>query len=196
MDLLNPVFAAAGGAGVFMLGLGAWLGGVWASRIARKEAAADQRELEALRRELDSRQAQAAKISDERFRIYSELWGVLADLGSFGDELWERVTPTALTSFVHAYRAALVLTNRGRLILSEDHYQQLNATLQVFGQYSLGKGRLLELRSDEQLDEIVRNANFVEIHGTIRDNGATREKYRQLLSEIAIQFRARLGLAA
>ena len=196
MDFLNPLFTAVGGAGVIVIGLAVWLGGVWGKRIASREAAADRKELEALKRDLDSRQAQTTKLSDERFRIYSELWGALADLGSFGDELWERVTPNALTHFVHAHRAAVILTNRGRLLLTEDHYRQLTSTLETFGQYSFGKGRLLELRTDEQLDDIVRDANLMEIHRSIRENGATRDRYRKLLGEIAAQFRTRLGLAA
>jgi hypothetical protein len=53
MEVLTTILATIGGAGVLIVGLAAWLGNVWASRIRDSEKARSDREIEVLKASLE-----------------------------------------------------------------------------------------------------------------------------------------------
>jgi hypothetical protein len=74
------ILAAGWRPGVLVVGLGAWLGQVWADRIKGTDRARFSRELEKLRNDLEIARVQHQRISDARFPLYSQVWIHLQDL--------------------------------------------------------------------------------------------------------------------
>lgn len=65
MEIILTVLGAAGGTGVIVAGLGAWLGKVWADRIAQAQKLAGEIDLDLRKRRIDA---------------YKELWTATAVL--------------------------------------------------------------------------------------------------------------------
>ena len=195
-ELFGTIFAAVGGAGILLLGLGAWLGKVWASRIAEAEKAFYAKELEQLKLALDLRRRQQERVSEAQFKLYSDVWSALQDLKSIGDRLWERVTLNTLQEFLVELTNARAAVNRGRLILTDHQYQQLHLLLSSFERYRVGKLRLLEIRSGEELEEHFRLDSEHRIRLQIHENQHAKVAYEPLLDQILQSFRHQLGLVA
>jgi hypothetical protein len=205
MDILEVIATAAvsvgGSAAVFGL-FGNFFTSIISNKINESQRAANDRELARLQLNLDLLKSEKQRISDERFGIYSKLWGALQDLGTLGDMLWERVDLKTLDAF----RKTLVTTrqeaNRSRLVLKEPHFRSLCAALDVFSAYQVGKARLLEIRSSVELKKRFReysnSAEEVEyqVQQQIRQNQAARASYKGLLEDIINDFRSQLGLSA
>lgn len=197
LQLISSMIIAIGGSGAIVVGLGAWLGKIWSNRIIETEKARHARELSKLQSELEFERLRKQKISDEKFKLYSSLWHSLQDLKTIADRLWERATPETLNEFVKTLTDTRQAANRGRLILLEDHYQALQAVLESFENYRLGKKRLIEIRSRE---EITVNFGLYlggddEVTQQIHDNLTSKREYDILLEKIVKQFRLELGLS-
>lgn len=110
-ELLN-FLGTVGGVSVFVLGLSAWVGRVWATRIADTEKARHAQELERLKLELELTKTQIQRISEAKFKLYNDLWASLQDVRSIGDRLWERASKESLQDFIDALREAQGAVNR------------------------------------------------------------------------------------
>lgn len=82
-ELFFTILGSAGGASILIIGLSAWLGKVWATRIT-------QREVEILKSKLTQQQAwykseidRIQKIHTQRYTILQELAGMVADYNHF-----------------------------------------------------------------------------------------------------------------
>jgi hypothetical protein len=184
-----------GGVSAIVLGLSTWIGHVWATRIAEAEKARHAEELERLRLQLDLAKAQVQRISEAKFKLYNDVWTNLQDVRSIGDRLWERASKDTLQEFIDALRKAQTATNCGRLLLRENDYQELKTLLTEFENYRVGKQRLIEIRSPQELD-----ANFEQTHGEdveqqIKANSIRRTAYEQTLDSVVAHFREELGIA-
>ncbi len=193
IEIATTVLAAVGGSGVLVAALGAWLGNVWATRISETEKARHTREMETLKSELEVARSQKMRLSNAQFELYSDVWSRLQDLKTIGDRLWERASQETLEHFVVVLKNAEIAINRGRLILPEEQYQELLRVFASFNEYRVGKLRLIEIRSDEELQEHFRNDNEDNIRNQVRNNREYKERYEQLLDSIVDGFRARLG---
>src|SRR5262245_60185635 len=180
-ELFGTVFAAVGGAGILLLGLGAWLGKVWATRIAESEKADYSQKLERLKAELALKSSQQARVSEAQFKLYSDVWVKLQDLKSIGDQLWLQVTLDTMHEFVIALAHARSMVNRGRLILTDHQYEQLDQALRSFELYRVGKLRLFQIRTGEELAEHFRKDSAQRILQQIHENRSARESYQAIL---------------
>ena len=196
LDLIVTVMGAAGGSAVLVAGLGAWLGKVWAARINESDKAKFSQELERLRSDLNMARVQRQRISEAQFKLYNEVWFHLQDLKFIGDQLWNRATLENVKALRAALTNAHVAINRGRLILAEIHYQELMEVLSEFDKYELGKGRLIEIQSEQELEESFRTDAGTRIVEQITANATVRRRYEALLGEVVQHFRRELGLAA
>ena len=131
--------------------------------------------------------------SNAQFKLYTELWNTLQDLKSIGDRLWERVSPNEVELFSKVLIEAQIAVNRGRLILSEEHYLKLITIFKSFNNYRIGKKRLLEIRSKQEWQENIRISSEKNIHKQIISNRKNKENYDNLLDEILINFKKTLG---
>jgi hypothetical protein len=195
-EIALTIIGSAGGAGVIIAGLAAWLGRVWLSRIVEAEKAIHSRELEFLKSSLESAREHQQRISGARFELYIDVWNHLQDLKTIGDRLWERASLDQVGSLLNALSAVRMAVNRGRLILLEHHYQQLLDVFRTFENYQIGKMRLVQIRSAEELEENYGYEGEGSIQHQIHKNREFKERYEVLLDEIAIQFRDALGLSA
>src|SRR4051812_48865274 len=93
------ILGAMGSGGALVLGLGAWLGKVWAARIKESDKARFSKDLEQLRSDLELTRMQQRRISEEQFSLYSDVWIHLQDVRFIGDQLWERATGERLKAF-------------------------------------------------------------------------------------------------
>ena len=193
IDLILAILGAAGGSAVLVAGLGAWLGKVWAARIRESDRARFQREIERLRSDLEVSRAQLNRISEAQFSLYSQVWMHLQDLKVIGDQLWERATIEKLHALGSALAHAQLAIHRGRLIMVEAHYQELLRILSDFAQYQVGKARLIEIRSQQELEENFQLDLGQRVIEQIGANGAVRERYGALLDEVVHDFRQQLG---
>lgn len=195
-NIILDLAGALGGAAVIIFGLSAWIGKVWATRIAASENASYSQELAALNSALDISKHDNVRNSDARFELYSSLWNELQDLKTAGDRLWERASRENVMEFTEALKSAQHASNRGRLILKEKHYQKLNKIFKSFDNYRIGKIRLIEIRNTEEFEEHFGYDSEDHIRNQIRQNRGNKERYEELLTDIVTNFREQLALNA
>jgi hypothetical protein len=193
---LTEILSALGGVGVIIGGLSFWLGTVWANRIAEKEKHSHDREIELLKAQLDAEQHRNSRTEDAQFKLYNEVWEYLQEVEKHGEELWAEVSRDNWEAFLVSLRNARLAMNKGRLILSEHHYQQLCEIMSEYEYYALGKAKLIELRSKESRNEVFNEFSEKNIRQQIWDNAHHRRQYQQLLAEIAGEFKKQLKITA
>jgi hypothetical protein len=130
------------------------------------------------------------------FALYSEVWDRLQCLREAGDDLWQSATRQTAERFGLAFLEARSAASRGRLILRESDYQDLQRVFDSFARYHIGKRKLIELRSAEDVRDDALNLRPELIRQQIDENRLARERYEELLNQIAHQFRVTLGTAA
>lgn len=177
-----------------VVGLSAWLGRVWAARIAADEQAKHAAELQQLATQLQILQTQTLRVSEARFNLYCDVWSKLQDVRTFGDRLWVRADTATIELFRQALESARLAVNRGRLILREEHYQSLLAAFQSFESYEIGKQTLIEIRSRAELDQSFVGSSEALVQAQIHKNADRRANYENVLNTIAPQFRLEIGL--
>ncbi len=192
-EIIKTILAALGGGGALIIGLGAWLGKIWSSRIIEQEKVVYQREIELLKSSLAVANAVNIRNSQAQFNLYIGVWNHLQDLKSIGERLWARVSREDLEIFSKILTSARFSSNRGRLILLESHYQKLQNIFDSFENYQIGKKRLIEIRTKEEFDENFGMASESNIHQQIRANEKNKQEYEELLDEIYGDFRKQLG---
>jgi hypothetical protein len=136
------------------------------------------------------------RISEAQFKLYSEVWSNLQDLKTAGDRLWERCAPETLTDFVAALPAARLAISRGRLILREAHHERLHKILGAFGDFAIGKTRLIEIQSNRDLESNLGIDSMDRINDQIQANREYKKAYEGLLDEILPEFHRQLDVAA
>jgi hypothetical protein len=163
------------------------IGGFWLNRV-----------LERFKSELAAARDREQRVSEAQFKLYSEVWSKLQDLKSAGDRLWERCAPETLTAFVAALPDARLAVDRGRLILREADHERLQEILGAFGQFLIGKTRLSEILSNQDLERNLQDDTIARINQRlqIQQNLEHKNAYEGLLGEILPEFRRQLGVAA
>ena len=185
------VLGTLGGASVIVGGLSVWLGKVWAKRIAERERHVHAKEIELLKAQIGNEQRRNSRTEDAEFKLYNEVWGQLQEVNTQGDELWANASRNNWEAFLISLRNAHLAMNKGRLILTDNHYQQLCEIMPAFEYYARGKEELIELRSSELQDSAFNE--FLE-RRQIQENARYRNRYQQLLDEIAGEFKKQLRI--
>ena len=161
----SAIIASVGGSGAIVLGLSSWLGKLWAERLMARNRDRFNMEITMLRwqfdRELESYRtrakvllAQSERYDTRQFELYGTLWAALYDLKVAADKLWESAARETLIDFSTQLRTTNAAVHRGSLFLEESHYQQLKLILDLFGQFEIGKERLIDIRSASQLEDV------------------------------------------
>lgn len=94
-SVASAVLAALGGGALLVLAFSSWLGKVWASRILASETAEHARNLERIKRQLESQLHAGRSLFDAEFAIYRELWACASRVGIAAQNLepWHLQTP-------------------------------------------------------------------------------------------------------
>jgi hypothetical protein len=157
--------------------------------------------LERLRASLTQHQ----RISDAQFEKYADLWNQLQELRLAADHLWEEADRTNLQRFATVLGETRFAIEAGRLILEEEHYEQLCLVLKGFENFHLGKQKVFtmreafsEIRSD-RTSEAQTTLAYVdqerpEITDQIRENEKYKRDYEELLDRVVRNMRSQLGL--
>lgn len=206
-ELFSSTLAVFGGAALVIGGLSALLGKIWSGRIVERERAQFQRiieiekihaarDLEFLRAEMQSARDRSNRVHDARFELYSSVWAKLQSLREEGERLWHDASPDNAERFGVALMEARSAINRGRLILRESDYQELQGILRSFGEYEVGKKSLIDMRSREELRANASGLNRTRIQEQIERNHRKRGEYEELLGRLVHHFRHEIGTAA
>jgi hypothetical protein len=193
-DIVTTIIAASGGSAVVVAGLGAWLGSVWSKKIELATQHAYDQQIKKFETTLEIAQAQQVRNSDARFELYKEVWINLMDLMSAGNRLWVSASKENLENYISFLDKARQASNRGRLILKEEHYQQLQNLFKSFEEYQIGKRQLLNLRFPGAIEELYCDFNESDIAEQIQQNAQSKDAYEKLTENILSEFRNQLGL--
>lgn len=193
-EILRSFLVGVSGAGVVILGLSAWVGRVLASKISEVDRSRHARDLELYRAVIQQNNNQRRRISNETFNLYMDVWGRLQDVKTIADRLWNRASHDHLRAFIATLDNVRISINRGRLILRPEHYQRLSELLTVFESYELGKKRLIEIRTDAEMDENLSMDGEDHVRQQIRRNAQAKAEYSRILDDVAAYFRKELGI--
>lgn len=98
-------------------------------------------------------------------------------------------------NFQGVLKNAAIAVNRGRLILSAVHYDKLVQLINGFNGYQLGKARLHELRTSDDIGRMVTVFSEEEIKIQREVNRHIKEYYELVLDETSKEFKRQLGFA-
>ena len=172
------VLGSIGGGAAIVLAFSSWLGKVWANRILEADKARFQSELDRVKR-----------YSEQQFHFYNELWSSLYDLKIAGDSLWESANPQNARRFSNQLKETKDQVTRSSLLIEDEHYESLKRLLTEFGEFDLGKVRLIELRNPRfplgDIDPYI-------MQGVIEQNRQRKEAYSTLLEKVETSFKKQI----
>ncbi len=189
------IVGTVGGSGAIIVGLSVWLGNISASHIESSTKAKYDTEIKLLESKLELSRTQKIRNAEAQFGLYKEVWTNLMDLKSSGDRLWVNVTKENLEDFTMLLEKTRQAVNRGRLILKEDHYQQLQGVFQALENYRFGKGDLVNLRQPGAVGNLYNNYSHDDIVNRVKENEKHKKEYEVLTLDILSEFRKQLGLS-
>jgi hypothetical protein len=132
-----------------------------------------------------------------QFEAYCEAWKSLQALRLAGDDLWERASEDNLLNFANRLRSAKQTAHEGEIFFEERDLSHLNEVLYAFSRFQLGKARLVNIRSKQDLQQIVDDfgiSNFEEeVVWQIRQNHEYKLEYGKILEEIRKSFKKKLS---
>lgn len=168
--LAASMLASVGGGAVIIFALSSWLGKVWANRILEADKVKYQSALEVLKR-----------YSESQFHLYNDLWSSLCDLRIAGDSLWEEANSINARRFAQQLQKTRDMVQKRSLLIEDAHYEALKKLMQEFGDFNLGKTRLLELRRNQfPLQDLADH----DVNRVIQQNRLKKEAYSKLLTEL------------
>lgn len=175
-----------------------WTGKVWANKILQnqikkndeylaKKSAELQKEINRSKSQLDTLAHYSLRYSEHQFKVYNELWSELYSLKISADNLWGNVNNTNLKKFVAQLKSTTDKVKKNSLLIEKDHLEELLKLFKDFGDYSLGKKKLIEYKSSGE--------NFYIRDETIRmveHNKHLKTQYSEILNELETKFRKQL----
>jgi hypothetical protein len=191
------VLGIIGGVGAVVVGFSAWLGKVWADRILQAEIKRNNVEIETLKTEfqkeieysktqLEILKQSSVRYSEYQFKLYNELWSELYQLEVIAEELWEKADEGTLRRLVEQLRKTKDKIKKNALLVEEEHLSELLSLLDQFGNYQVGKQRLIELRRTRNDYHDIDNIN---VQSIINGNESFREGYSAILDTLSKKFR-------
>lgn len=145
-------------------------------------------QLEYFRNQLNISSPQLNDYATAEFRSYWDMWRILQLLRLAGNDLWKQATHENVLTFSSQLRATLEKVEESAIFFDEIDYEKLKNILKIFGEFRLGKIRLLEIRSEGDLRFVVPDIAEEQIDR----NRRYKHEYEELLNEIRISFRERI----
>jgi len=168
--LATSILASVGSGAVIIFAMSSWLGKVWANRILEADKLKYQHALQVVNR-----------YSETQFHLYNDLWSSLCDLRIAGDSLWEDANSQNARRFALQLQKTRDMVQKRSLLVEDEHYEALKRLMQEFGDFDLGKARLMELRRNHfPLEDVPDH----DVQRVIQQNHLKREAYSQLLTEL------------
>ncbi|QCX37313.1 hypothetical protein FF125_02235 [Aureibaculum algae] len=203
LEWLGAIIISVGGTSAIVIAISKWFGDRLATKLLEKDRSKYQQELEALKTkyqsELEIKKAELEKskslflrYSEHQFNLYNDLWKSLCDLKHIGEELWEKAEPQLTKKFSKQLRETKLTVEKSALLIEDGHYKSLTTILDKFGNFEIGKLRLINLRNKtvHEMNEYgVRNN---EIRNVIENNRQTKQEYIKLTKELSSSFKAQI----
>src|SRR5205085_9776844 len=123
------------------------------------------------------------------FQHYNELCSSLCDLRISGNKLWEEANTTNARRFAQQLQKTRDIVQKRSLLIEDEHYEALKRLLEEFGDFDLGKTRLLELRRNQFP---LHNIPDDEVQRVIEQNRLKKEAYSQLLTTLEYSLKRQL----
>jgi hypothetical protein len=205
--------AGAGGASVFVAGLSAWLGKVWASRILEEHKKLLTSEIEREKFEyskiieeerfkysieqdklnqeyskrLEEVKAFSIKYSEAQFNIYGVLWEALCDLQNAVNDVWDKPTKEKVSVFSSQLDTAMSNLTRASIYIDDIHLENIKEALQKLYEIKKGKGELA--------DKLGRGSQFIDsrLMYKIEENRRLKCEFGQLLDSLRSYFKSKIS---
>ena len=151
-------------------------------------------QLEYFGRQMGLDNIRAVRYANSQYEAYCDIWKSLQALRLAGDDLWEEVTTANLLEFAERLRRATTVAREGEIFFEDKDRKNLLEVLNRFGRFYIGKQRLIEIRSKQQIEEWGSEKYIqMDISGQIATNHEYKIQYEQLLEQIRISFKRRLS---
>ena len=98
-----------------------------------------------------------------------------------GDALWEDANSINAKRFAQQLQKTRDMVQKRSLLIEDEHYENLKRLMQEFGDFDLGKTRLLELR---RAHFPLENVPDHDVQRVIQQNQLKKEAYSHLLTEL------------
>lgn len=133
-----------------------------------------------------------------QFEAYSNTWKSLTALRLAGNALWEKANDDNLVKFAEQLKLTMQVSHEGEIFFDELDYRQLLSVLKKFENFRLGKVRLIEIRSIQELERFMREGfisheNIYRQIRQINENQRLKREYEEILDKIRISFRQKLS---
>ena len=144
--------------------------------------------------ELNLQGSEVKHISQPIFESYFGIWKKLQALRLAAEDLWDLATPEALLVFTAQLRDTYLTVRQGEIFFSEKDRQNLLRLLSIFGDYRIGKERLISIRHKEDIKRGLRyGPNFTgAMAEQIIENSNIKNEYEDLLENVRSSFAKRL----
>ena len=179
---ISRVIMSVGGAGVIILGLSSYFGGIWAKKYLESIKKKYQKEIGVYKTQLDMIKETALRYSGQQFELYNELWHSLCDLKSTADTLWTTANKQNLKKFSQQLKNTINEVEKSYLFIEDNHYTKLSELLNAFKNYEIRKRKLVQLYMGR--DYIKQQVNDNEIQDLIENNRENKQRYELLVKEI------------
>ncbi len=140
-------------------------------------------------------------ISESQFKAFSELWKSLTELKNKANDLWDNANDVTLLSFINSLKETSDTLEANALILNEVDYNDLKNILAKFGEYRIGKTRLIDMDKGkikaERKEFLLSNgahAIYDERLSQLSQNEDIKNEYEKLLGELRIKFQDKMGI--
>jgi hypothetical protein len=134
--------------------------------------------------------------SQLQFKAYCEIWKTLQALRLAGDDLWKSASKNHLVEFANQLRNTTKEAHEASIFFEELDYQQLLSALKAFGNFQIGKERLIDIRSVQEIEYWKPQFSNEMITKQIRRNENCKVQYEKILDTIRISFKQKLSDAA
>ena len=126
----------------------------------------------------------------ERLEAYSRTWRILQQVRVAGDALWESAAQDNILAFANALQSASIRVKDDAIFFEKEDYKELLRLLTILGNFRVGKQRLINIRSRDDLDT---QYAVMEIASQVSKNRKIKNNYENLLDQIMEAFRERLS---
>jgi len=130
-----------------------------------------------------------------QFEAYSSTWKSLQALRLEGNELWKRANDNNLVKFAEQLKLTMQVVHECEIFFDELDYKKLFSVLNKFENFKLGKRRLIEISSKQDLERFRSEGSILHEHisNQINVNQTLKREYEQILDNIRISFRQKLS---
>ncbi|HKB68744.1 MAG TPA: hypothetical protein VKC61_23075 [Pyrinomonadaceae bacterium] len=106
-----------------------------------------------------------------------------------GDHLWEEANTVNARRFARQLQKTKDMVQKRSLLIEDAHYESLKSLMEEFGDFNLGKTRLLELRRNQFPLQDVQDHMVQDV---IEQNRQKKEAYSLLLVNLELSLKRQL----